>query len=422
VTFAFEVTVPPAGPSQARTGRLTTQHGSIDTPVFMPVGTLANVKALLPHEVRQAGASIVLVNAYHLYLRPGHELVARLGGVHRFMDWHGPILSDSGGFQVFSLAAIRRIGDEGVRFRSHIDGSEHLYTPELAMQIQRALGVDIAMPLDDVRGPGESREVLDDAAERTLRWFDRCREAAADLTTFAIVQGGGDESLRRRHARELAARTPPGFSIGGLSVGESKPEMWAMTRAVVAELPPERPRYLMGVGSPEDLVEGVRQGIDMFDCVLPTRLGRNGALFTHAGRVNILNARFRGMDAPVVPGCDCYACTHHGAAYLHHLFRNREILAYRLATIHNIRFLTRLFEEMRAAIRAGAFDAMADEFLARYRPADPQVRSEQHALWRRGARHGVRSPLIRNDDPRRAAPPRPRSRERGKGGEGPAEN
>ena len=354
----------------------------------MPVGTLADVKTLLPEEVAATGADILLVNAYHLYLRPGHGLIAQLGGVHRFMDWHGPILSDSGGFQVFSLARLRKITEEGARFRSHIDGSEHLYTPELAMEVQRALGVDIAMPLDHVL-PGQSELApAKDAAERTLRWYERCRVAAGNLPTFAIVQGGTHTHLRRWHARELAALDAPGYSIGGLSVGESKDAMWAMTEVVTAELPVDRPRYLMGVGSPEDLVNAVARGVDMFDCVLPTRLGRNGALFTRDGRRNIRNAVFREQPTPIDQSCDCLTCRRFSMAYLHHLFRNDELLGYRLATIHNIRFLIRLAEEMRTAILAARFDDYASEFLGRYRPVDERVRAEQKAKWAEQAFRG----------------------------------
>ncbi len=368
----------PTGP---RTGVVRTARGSISTPAFMPVGTLATVKSLLPEEVAATKAQMLLVNAYHLYLRPGHELVARMGGVHRFMDWSGPILSDSGGFQVFSLARLGKVDDAGVRFRSHIDGSEHFYTPELAMEVQRALDVDIAMPLDQVL-PGESGLApAKDAAERTLRWYERCREAAGETTTFAIVQGGVHEELRRWHARELAQLGAPGYSIGGLSVGESKEQMWRMTEVVTAELPVDAPRYLMGVGSPEDLVNAVGRGVDMFDCVLPTRLGRNGSLFTDEGRVNVKNARYREAEGPVDAGCDCTMCSRFSMAYVHHLFRNEELLGYRLASMHNIRYLVRLTERMRGAIGEGRFREFAGEFLGRYRAVDEEVRADQKAKW-----------------------------------------
>ncbi|MCC7365827.1 MAG: tRNA guanosine(34) transglycosylase Tgt [Dehalococcoidia bacterium] len=379
--MAFRLTSAQAGPVAPRTGVLSTPHGEVRTPVFMPVGTLANVKTLLPEEVAATGAEILLVNAYHLYLRPGHELIAQLGGVHRFMDWHAPILSDSGGFQVFSLSNLRKVTEDGVRFRSHIDGSEHHYTPELAIAVQQALGVDVAMPLDHVvEGTAPERKARE-AAERTLRWYERCRAAAGGRAVFAIVQGGVHAELRRWHARALAELDAPGYSIGGLSVGESKPEMWAMTEVVTAELPIAKPRYLMGVGSPEDLVNGVARGVDMFDCVLPTRLGRNGSLFTDHGRVNIRNARFRELATAIDPACDCLACARFSGAYLHHLFRNDELLGYRLATIHNVRYLVRLAERMREAIAAGTFADFAAEYLAGYRATDERVRQEQKARY-----------------------------------------
>lgn len=386
VTVSFCRTGGSEAPAGARTGILTTPRGEVRTPAFMPVGTLATVKTLTPDEVRATGADILLVNAYHLYLRPGHRLIEQLGGVHRFMDWPGPILSDSGGFQVFSLSGLRKVTEEGVRFRSHIDGSEHFYTPELAMEVQAALGVDIAMPLDHVL-PGESAaEASRDAVERTLRWYERCRAAQPALATFAIIQGGIHRELRLHHARMAVTMDPPGYSIGGLSVGESKDLMWAMTETVTAELPPDRPRYLMGVGSPEDLVNAVARGVDMFDCVLPTRLGRNGTLFTDAGRANIRNARFREDPAPIDPACDCLACSRFTMAYLHHLFRNDEILGYRLATAHNIRYLVRLTERMRAAVQAGDFEEFAADYLGRYTAVDEGVRRAQKAKWlERGA-------------------------------------
>jgi queuine tRNA-ribosyltransferase len=360
---------------------IETARGSIQTPAFMPVGTLATVKALEPAEVRAAGAEILLVNAYHLFLRPGHRQIETLGGVHEFMGWDGPILSDSGGFQVFSLARLRKVDEAGVRFRSHVDGSEHFYSPETAMEVQRALGVDIAMPLDHVVPGGTELDAATEAAERTIRWYERSSQAAGGLPTFAIVQGGTHPELRRWHARELAAREAPGYSIGGLSVGESKQQMWETTPIVTAELPVDRPRYLMGVGSPEDLVHAVGSGVDMFDCVLPTRLGRNGSLFGPAGRLNIRNARFADERGPVEAGCDCHTCGRYSAAYLHHLFKNDELLGYRLATIHNLRCLVRLTEQMRAAIAEGRFEAFAVGFLAGYRSVDEAVRAEQKARW-----------------------------------------
>jgi len=379
--FSFRLTSQPQGPVAPRTGVVSTPHGEFATPAFMPVGTLANVKTLLPGEVAATGAGILLVNAYHLYLRPGHQLIGRLGGVHRFMAWEGPILADSGGFQVFSLAGLRRVSEEGVRFRSHIDGSEHFYTPELAMEVQATLGVDIAMPLDHVLPGDAALGPATEAVERTLRWYERCRQAQPALSTFAIVQGGVHPELRRFHAREAAAIGAPGFSIGGLSVGEPKHLMWEMTAVVNAELPTGQPRYLMGVGSPEDLVNGVARGVDMFDCVLATRLGRNGALFTDTGRANIRNSRYREDPGPVDPSCDCTTCTTFSMAYLHHLFRNQEILGYRLATMHNIRYLVRLCGRMRRAITAGAFDDFARDYLGRYTAVDEQTRTAQKAAY-----------------------------------------
>lgn len=377
----FSLLSEPASPVAPRLGMLETQHGQVRTPVFMPVGTLATVKSLLPSEVRATGAEILLVNAFHLYLRPGHELIESLGGVHDFMGWDGPILSDSGGFQVFSLARLGKVTDRGLRVRSPIDGSPHDYTPELAIEVQRSLGVDIAMPLDHLVPADSPVRDLREAAERTIRWYERCRNAASEMATFAIVQGGIDASLRRWHASELAALDASGYSIGGLSVGESKDDMWAMTEIVNNELPIDRPRYLMGVGSPEDLVEAVARGVDMFDCVLPTRLGRNGAMFTADGRANVRNARFKSLDAPVDPDCDMECCTGFSGAYLHHLFKNDELLGLRLASLHNIRFLVRLVESMREAIAAGTFDAFREHFLDRYRTANQVVRAEQRARW-----------------------------------------
>ena len=381
MSISFRRTAGSDDPVAPRTGLLTTPHGEIRTPAFMPVGTLATVKTATPDEIRATGADILLVNAYHLYLRPGHELIERLGGVHKFMAWDGPILSDSGGFQVFSLAGLRKVTEEGVRFRSHIDGSEHFYTPELAMEVQVALGVDIAMPLDHVLAGESDHQSARLAVERTLRWFERCRTAQPELPLFAIIQGGTHDDLRLLHAREATALDAPGYSIGGLSVGESKESMWAMTALVNAELPASKPRYLMGVGSPEDLVNGVARGVDMFDCVLATRLARNGTLFTDAGRANIRNAQFREDPSPIDADCDCLQCSNYTMAYVHHLFRNEELLGYRLATLHNIRYLVRLTERMRAAIEVNRFEDFASDYLGRYRPVDETVRRAQKAKW-----------------------------------------
>ncbi len=381
MTFSFEITSTPSSPLAPRTGVVTTAHGSFPTPAFMPVGTLATVKSLSPAEVAETGAGILLVNAYHLFLRPGHELIERLGGVHKFMNWAGPILSDSGGFQVFSLSNLRKVTEDGVRFRSHIDGSEHFYSPEVAIDVQQKLGVDIAMPLDQVVAGGTELAKAKEAAERTLRWFARCQAAATTVPVFGIVQGGVHAELRRWHAKEMVALDAPGYSIGGLSVGEPKELMWEMIEVVNAELPLNKPRYLMGVGSPEDLVNAVGRGVDMFDCVLPTRLGRNGTLFTDHGRENIKNAKFREDPNAPDPGCDCFTCGRYSMAYLHHLIRNEELLGYRLASIHNIRYLVRLAERMRAAIDAGRFPDFASTFLSGYTAVDQAVRHEQKRKW-----------------------------------------
>jgi len=367
---------------RARAGVLHTPHGEVRTPMFMPVGTQATVKALAPGDLRAAGAGMILGNAYHLLLRPGPEIVREAGGLHRFMAWDGPILTDSGGYQVFSLGHLRRIADEEVVFRSHIDGAEHALSPERSVAVQEALGADVIMALDEPPPPDADRERAARATARTHNWLERCRAAQrTDQALFGICQGGMFADLRRESAAFVASSGTPGCAIGGLSVGEEKEVMWAMLDVSIAELPAAQPRYLMGVGSPEDLVEGVRRGVDMFDCVLATRLGRNGALFTAEGRVNIRNARFARQFQPVEDGCDCETCRTFTAAYLHHLFRAEELLAYRLATVHNVRFLTRLMERMRAAIAGGRYDAFADRFLERYRTTNERVRAEQKAKW-----------------------------------------
>lgn len=369
-----------------RAGTLTTPHGVIQTPAFMPVGTHATVKALAPADVRATGAEILLCNAYHLMLRPGVELIARAGGLHGFMRWDGPILTDSGGFQVFSLGHLRRLTEEGARFRSHIDGSEHELTPERAMAIEAGLGADIIMALDVCPPADAGRAVAADATERTHRWAERCIAAhRTEQALFAICQGGMHADLRRASAEVIAGLDVPGCAIGGLSVGESKDLTWRMLEASVAPLPEAKPRYMMGVGSPEDLIEAVRRGVDMFDCVLPTRLGRNGALFTRAGRVSIRNARFAEQLGPVDPDCDCLTCTEFSAAYVRHLFVADELLGYRLASQHNIRFLVRLMAQARAAILDGSFERFAGDFLAGYRPADEATRMAQRAKWEQRA-------------------------------------
>ncbi len=376
----------------ARAGLLTTPHGDVPTPAFMPVGTQGAVKALAPQDLREIGARIILSNTYHLYLRPGVELIRRLGGLHRFMAWDGPILTDSGGFQVFSLGHLRELSDDGVRFRSHIDGSEHLLTPELAVSYQRALGSDVAMALDHCPAYGESREAVEVAMERTHRWAGRClgehdklasarEHAGSAQALFGIVQGGWFADLRRRSAQALASMDLPGYAIGGVSVGEPKALAYQAVEETAPLLPPERPRYLMGVGSPEDLIEGIARGIDLFDCALPTRVARNGALFTRTGRVNVRASRFRALDAPIDDGCDCPACRGFSAAYLHHLFRSDELLYHRLGSMHNLRFILRLMEQAREAVLAGRFDSFARAFRDSYRVTDEEARLAQKDRW-----------------------------------------
>ncbi|MDE3076109.1 MAG: tRNA guanosine(34) transglycosylase Tgt [Chloroflexota bacterium] len=367
----------------ARAGTLHTPHGSVPTPVFMPVGTYGAVRTVSPDELQALGAGIVLANAYHLLLRPGPDLVAERGGLHRFMGWPGGILTDSGGFQVFSLANLRRVGDDAVSFRSHIDGTEQLLSPERAIEIQEALGSDIAMCFDECPAHDVDRAYARVATERTHRWARRCRERhrKEDQALFGICQGGLFAEMRRESARTLAGMDFPGYGIGGLSVGEEKERTYDLLSSSVAELPADRPRYMMGVGSPEDLVECVGRGADMFDCVLPTRIARNGALFTTGGRLNIRNSACRVSDGPIERGCDCYACRNFSQAYLHHLYRVEETFGLRLATIHNLRFLTRLMSDLREAIVDGSYPAFRRRFLEGYKPTDQATRREQKARW-----------------------------------------
>ena len=367
----------------ARAGILHTPHGDVPTPAFMPVATQGSVKALDSADLRNIGADIVLANTYHLYLRPGVDIVRDLGGLHGFMQWDGATLTDSGGFQGFSLEHLRRITEDAIIFKSHIDGSEHTFSPEAAVRHQQKIGADIIMPLD-ICAPGDSDyETVDAAVDKTNRWLLRCVEAhtRADQRLFGIVQGGLYPELRRKSAEFITGVGFPGYSIGGLSVGESKQAMYDTVSLTTPMLPVDAPRYLMGVGSPEDLVECVARGIDMFDCVLPTRVARNGALFVREGRLNITAGRFKRKYTPIEEGCDCYTCRTYSAAYVHHLFRAKELLAYRLATIHNLRFILRLMEEMRTAIAAGEFADYRREFHRRFTPPDEQVRRVQKQKW-----------------------------------------
>jgi queuine tRNA-ribosyltransferase len=378
--FSFELLATDPG-SRARAGLLSTRNGAIETPAFMPVGTQATIKTLHPAEVDRLGAQIVLANTYHLMLRPGPELIEKAGGLHAFMRWRRPILTDSGGFQIFSLAQQAKVSEDGVRFRSHIDGSPHMLTPERAVDIQAQLGSDIMMALDHLVGlPAKPRKIYD-ATERTHRWLERCIAALAASdrprkgVLFGICQGGMEPEVRKLSAQFVAAADVSGVAIGGLSVGETKAEMAEMLDFVVPELPHFKPRYLMGVGSPEDLWNGVAQGIDMFDCVLPTRLARNGSVFTHDGRIDLLHRSHRESFVPIDSDCDCETCRQFDRAYLHHLFRAREILGLRLASVHNLRFLVRQMEAMRLAIAGGSFATAHGDFLARYRVAGPRTGS-----------------------------------------------
>ncbi len=368
---------------RARAGVVHTPHGSFPTPAFMPVATQGTVKAVDSLDLKTLGADIVLSNAYHLYLRPGVDLVEDFGGLHSFMAWNGPILTDSGGFQGFSLERLRTISEEGIAFKSHIDGSSHLFTPESSVEYQERLGADIIMPLDVCVPADSDRQTAESALARTSRWAVRCLEAHSRIgrQLFGIVQGGLFEDLREQSVRILVDLDFPGYSIGGLSVGESKTQMYHMTAHTAAMLPPGKPRYLMGVGSPEDLVECVAAGVDMFDCVLPTRVARNGSLFTPNGRVNVLAARFRKLEQPIQAGCDCSTCRTYSASYLHHLFKAKELLAFRLASIHNLRFVVRLTEEMRAAILGGEFAEYRSRFLRCFNPTDEATRVEQKRKW-----------------------------------------
>ena len=364
----------------ARAGRLATPHGVVDTPAFMAVGTLATVKALDPDDLHAIGAQMILGNAYHLHLRPGDELIRDFGGLHRFMAWDGPILTDSGGFQVFSLEGLRTVSEDGVEFRSHLDGSKHVFTPESVMRIEHNLGADVIMQFDHVI-PGQSDETAArDASERSIRWLARCsaeherlsREQSHHQALFPIVQGGVHAHLRREAARTIRDLGDwVGFGVGGLSVGEAKPDMYRILEVVDEELPRDRPRYLMGVGFPEDLVEGVRRGVDLFDCVAPTRMGRNGAAFTRDGRINIKRAEFRTDPRPLDEGCDCKACARFSRAYIRHLFTADEILGLRLLSLHNVHFLVRLMREARNAIRVQTIDAWSRDWLTRYRSRLP---------------------------------------------------
>ena len=376
---AFRFTVD-AREGSARAGTLETPRGVIRTPVFMPVGTLATVKSVSPEELEAMGASIVLANSYHLYLRPGHDVVHELGGLHRFMRWDRPMLTDSGGYQVFSLARMNEIRDDGVLFQNHLDGSRHLFTPESVVEGQRLLGADIIMAFDECPPGGSSRRRVREVNERTLRWLVRCRRRFRKLeeegdyppqTLLPVLQGNVHEDLRLEALESfLAAGDWEGMAIGGLGVGEPKEEMWRVLEALDPEIPASFPRYLMGVGYPDDLIEAISRGCDMFDCVAPTRNARHGTAWSsEEGQINLRGARFQRDRDPIDPGCDCYACAHFDRAYVRHLASAGELLGHRLVSIHNLRFLLRLGEEARARILSGSFSRWSDEWLRRYRGA-----------------------------------------------------
>lgn len=349
----------------------------------MPVGSQATVKAVPPDYLKDIGILLILANTYHLYLRPGVETVHKMGGLHRFMDWDRAILTDSGGFQIFSLSRLQEISDEGVKFRSHIDGSEHFISPESDIQFQEALGADLIMALDICPAFEDPPDKVQEAMERTHRWAARCRKAHTrpDQALFGIIQGGFNEEWRRESARFITSLDFPGYAIGGLSLGEPKDLTQKILKMTAPLLPEDKPRYLMGVGAPEDILAGVSQGIDMFDSVLPTRVARNGALFTAAGRLNIRNTRWKEMEAPIDPTCNCYTCRHFSAAYLHHLFRAEELLAYTLATIHNLTFMYNFMRQVRESIAEGTFNEFKNSFLSGYQPTDESVRIAQKQKW-----------------------------------------
>jgi len=367
--FEFELK---ATDRRGRAGVFHTPHGPLETPVFAPVGTLASVKALTPEQVRAAGATLVLANTYHLHLRPGDERVKAMGGVHQFMAWDGPMLTDSGGFQVFSLSERRVIDDEGVTFRSHLDGAELRFTPEKVIAIQENIGADIIMAFDECAPPYD-RSYNEQALKRTHAWLERCIavKSRQDQALFGIVQGGVFPDLRSESADFIASKDLPGIAIGGLSVGETKQEMAAMLEVVDPRLPVDKPRYLMGVGSPEDLVEGVARGVDIFDCVLPTRMARNHAALTRLGRLNLRNLPYADDKRPIDPSCSCYTCQTFSRAYLRHLIVAREMLSATLISIHNIHTLTELAKDLRRAVLAGRLEAFANEFRASYQKHRP---------------------------------------------------
>jgi queuine tRNA-ribosyltransferase len=366
-SFSFDLLAEDSG-SRARRGRMHTRRGVVETPVFMPVGTQGTVKAMYPETLQEIGAQIILANTYHLFLRPGHERVKKLGGLHKFMHWDRPILTDSGGFQVFSLGDLRKIDEEGVRFQSHLDGSSHVLTPESSIAVQEALGADIIMAFDECIPYPSSRDYIAASTDRSSRWARRCRLARQvddGAALFGIVQGGMHRDLRAKSVDDLVAVGFEGYALGGLSVGESAELMYEVMDWTLPLLPQAQPRYVMGVGTPENLVEGVRRGVDMFDCVMPTRNARNGVLFTSFGKVSIKQARYQDDPLPIDPACSCYVCRHYSRAYLRHLYQSNEILSSMLNTQHNLHYYHQLMVSMRNAIEENCFDAFSKDFYAK---------------------------------------------------------
>ncbi|MGM0410365.1 MAG: tRNA guanosine(34) transglycosylase Tgt [Bacillota bacterium] len=358
--------------TKARHGILNTPHGKIETPIFMPVGTQATVKAMTPDELKEIGSEIILSNTYHLYLRPGEDLISQAGGLHEFMNWNKPILTDSGGFQVFSLSDLREIKEEGVYFQSHLDGSKHFISPEKAIQIQNKLGADIIMAFDECPPYPSEYDYVAESLERTIRWAKRCKKEkekinAPEQALFGIIQGGVYEKLRKRSVEAMTELDFPGYSLGGLSVGEPKEEMYKILDHTTPLLPDNKPRYLMGVGTPEDLIEGVKYGIDMFDCVLPTRIARHGQVFTSRGKITIRNAQFKDQFEAIDKDCDCYVCQNYSRAYIRHLMKRKEILGMRLNTYHNLYFLLNLMRDLKEAIKNNNFNSFRKEFYSKYK-------------------------------------------------------
>lgn len=365
--FSFNITKKDTA-SSARLGQLTTSHGVFDTPIFMPVGTQATVKTLTPEDLYEIGAGIILSNTYHLYLRPGEDLIEHAGGLHSFMNWKRGILTDSGGFQVFSLKGLRKIDEDGVTFSSHLDGSRHYLTPEKVMDIEQKLGADIAMCFDECAPFPCTYEEAEKAVERTSRWAARCREShtRSDQALFGIIQGNVFPDLREKSAQAITTLDFPGYAIGGLSVGEPKDKMYQILDLTDGYLPQDKPRYLMGVGAPEDLIEGVKRGVDMFDCVLPTRIARHGTVFTHTGKLVVRNATCAEDFSTLDPLCDCYVCRNYTRAYLRHLVKADEMLAHRLLSYHNVYFLVNLMKNVREALQNGDFMSYYHKFYESY--------------------------------------------------------